>query len=87
LKHDAHGRPLGGPAISATSHFFPTGSLSLNQRRGTAAAVADRFAFTLECIRQHYVGQALEKENAELRRANAILRTASAFFAAELDRH
>jgi transposase len=29
----------------------------------------------------------LEKDNAELRRANAILRTASAFFAAELDRH
>src|SRR5262245_66125637 len=28
----------------------------------------------------------LEKEVAELRRANAILRTASAFFAAELDR-
>lgn len=31
--------------------------------------------------------RALEKENAELRRANAILRTASAFFAAENDRH
>ncbi|GLL16296.1 transposase [Pseudonocardia halophobica] len=30
--------------------------------------------------------RALEKENAELRRANAILRSASAFFAAELDR-
>jgi transposase len=30
--------------------------------------------------------KALERENAELRRANAILRTASAFFAAELDR-
>jgi transposase len=30
--------------------------------------------------------RALEKENAELRRVNAILRTASAFFAAELDR-
>jgi transposase len=29
----------------------------------------------------------LERENAELRRANAILRTASAFFAAELGRH
>ena len=29
--------------------------------------------------------KALEKENAELRRANAIRRTASAFFAAELD--
>lgn len=28
----------------------------------------------------------LEKENAELRRANTILRQASAFFAAELDR-
>jgi transposase len=28
---------------------------------------------------------ALERENAELRRVNAILRTASAFFAAELD--
>jgi transposase len=28
----------------------------------------------------------LERENAELRRANAILKTASAFFAAELDR-
>jgi transposase len=28
----------------------------------------------------------LERENAELRRANEILKTASAFFAAELDR-
>ena len=28
----------------------------------------------------------LERENRELRRANAILKTASAFFAAELDR-
>lgn len=28
----------------------------------------------------------LERENRELRRSNAILRTASAFFAAELDR-
>jgi transposase len=30
--------------------------------------------------------KALEKENRELRRSNAILRSASAFFAAELDR-
>jgi transposase len=43
-------------------------------RRGTTTADAGR-------VRQ------LEKENAGLRRANAILRTASAFFAAELDRH
>ncbi len=44
------------------------------QRPGVTTAEAAR-------VRQ------LEKENAELRRANAILRTASAFFAAELDRH
>lgn len=30
--------------------------------------------------------KALKKENAELRRANEILETASSFFAAELDR-
>jgi transposase len=30
--------------------------------------------------------RALKRENAELKRANEILRTASAFFAAELDR-
>ena len=30
--------------------------------------------------------KALKKENAELRRANEILKAASAFFAAELDR-
>jgi transposase len=40
-------------------------------RPGTASADAARI-------------RALERENAELRRVNAILRTASAFFAAEL---
>ena len=44
------------------------------KRSGTTSADVTR-------IRQ------LERENAELRRANAILRTASAFFAAELGRH
>lgn len=44
------------------------------KRRGVSSADAAR-------IRQ------LERENAELRRANAILRTASAFFASELDHH
>jgi transposase len=48
--------------------------IDTGQRPGTTTVDATR-------IRQ------LEKENAELRRANAILRTASAFFAAELDRH
>ena len=40
-------------------------------RRGTSTADAARI-------------RTLERENAELRRVNAILRTASAFFAAEL---
>ncbi len=42
-------------------------------RPGTASSDAKRVA-------------ELERENRELRRSNAILRTASAFFAAELDR-
>jgi transposase len=42
-------------------------------RAGTTTSDAQRLA-------------ALEQENRELRRANHILRTASAFFAAELDR-
>ena len=48
--------------------------IDTGQRAGVSSADAAK-------IRQ------LEKENAELRRANAILRTASTFFAAELDRH
>ncbi len=43
------------------------------QRPGTTTSDAARLA-------------ELERENRELRRANAILRSASAFFAAELDR-
>ena len=42
-------------------------------RAGVPSDVADRM-------------KALERENRELRRANAILKSASAFFAAELDR-
>jgi transposase len=42
-------------------------------RAGTSSAEAGRVA-------------ELERENRELRRANSILRTASTFFAAELDR-
>ena len=43
------------------------------ERPGTSSADAARIA-------------ELERENRELRRSNAILRSASAFFAAELDR-
>lgn len=38
--------------------IFPTRPQSLNQRRGTAGAIADRFDLTLECIRQHFLGRA-----------------------------
>jgi transposase len=47
--------------------------IDTGQRPGTTSADAARIA-------------ALERENFELRRANAILKSASAFFAAELDR-
>lgn len=36
--------------------IFPTRPQSLNQRRGTSTAIADRFDLTLECIRRHYAG-------------------------------
>lgn len=44
-----------------------------SERRGTSTSDAQRIA-------------KLERENRELRRSNAILRSASAFFVAELDR-
>ena len=47
--------------------------VDVGERPGTTTSDAQRLA-------------ELERENRELRRANAILRSASAFFAAELDR-
>lgn len=47
--------------------------IDAGQRAGTTSSEAARIA-------------ELERENRELRRSNAILRAASAFFAAELDR-
>jgi transposase len=47
--------------------------IDAGDRPGTTTAEAQRIA-------------ELERENRELRRSNAILRSASAFFAAELDR-
>jgi transposase len=47
--------------------------VDLGARPGTSSGDAARIA-------------QLERENRELRRANAILKSASAFFAAELDR-
>jgi hypothetical protein len=37
--------------------IFPTRPQSLNQLRGTDRRIADRFDLTLECIRQHYLGE------------------------------
>ena len=36
---------------------FPVRPQSLNQSRGTRSSIADRFDLTLECIRQHYLGE------------------------------
>lgn len=36
---------------------FPVRPQSLNQARGTRSSIADRFDLTLECIRQHYLGE------------------------------
>lgn len=47
--------------------------IDAGDRPGTTTSAAQRLA-------------ELERENRELRRSNAILRSASAFFAAELDR-
>src|SRR5437764_15298813 len=71
------------------------------ESRGAVAWVAQQLGVHPEALR-HYVRQAevgagttssdaariaaLERENRELRRANEILRSASVFFAAELDR-
>jgi transposase len=50
---------------------------------GMSAEAGDRPGVTAV---EHAELKRLKRENAELRRANEILRTASAFFAAELDR-
>ena len=57
----------------ALRHYVRQAEVDAGQRAGTTSGDAERIA-------------ALERENRELRRANAILRSASAFFAAERDR-
>ncbi|KAA1420900.1 hypothetical protein F0U44_00685 [Nocardioides humilatus] len=37
--------------------IFPVRRGSLNQLRGTDSRISDRFDLTLECIRQHYMGE------------------------------
>lgn len=62
-----------GVHSEALRHYVRRAEVDAGHRPGTTAADAARLA-------------ELERENRELRRANAILRSASAFFAAELDR-
>jgi transposase len=65
--------PTLGVAVETLRRWVEQANLgSRNTDEGAVAAQAE--------IRK------LKRENAELRRANAILKTASAYFAAELDR-
>jgi transposase len=57
----------------ALRNWVTQAEVDVGVRPGTTSAEAQRIA-------------ELERENRELRRSNAILRSASAFFAAELDR-
>ncbi len=73
--HGAIGRVARELGIGAESlrNWVNRAEVDSGRRPGTSSADAQRIA-------------ELERENRELRRANEILRSASAFFAAELDR-
>ena len=62
-----------GIGVESLRSWVKQAEIDDGQRPGTTTAEAERI-------------KALEQENRELRRANAILKSASAFFAAELDR-
>ena len=62
-----------GYGVESVRAWVRQADIDDGQRPGTSTGDAERI-------------KALEQENRELRRANAILKSASAFFAAELDR-
>jgi transposase len=62
-----------GYGVESVRHWVDQADIDEGARPGTTSADAERI-------------KALEQENRELRRANEILKKASAFFAAELDR-
>ncbi len=62
-----------GYGVESVRQWVKQAEIDGGERPGTTSSDAER-------LRQ------LEQENRELKRANAILRSASAFFAAELDR-
>jgi transposase len=62
-----------GISMETLRNWVKQAEIDAGTRHGTSTEMAARLA-------------ELERENRELRRANAILKSASAFFAAELDR-
>lgn len=62
-----------GYGVESVRQWVKQADIDAGERPGTGSGDAQRMA-------------ELEQENRELKRANAILRSASAFFAAELDR-
>jgi transposase len=76
-----------GIATSAVRHWVRDADLAAGRRQPLASGTAPQrggrgaYSATDRRIRE------LERENRELRLANEILKSASAFFTAELDRH
>jgi transposase len=86
-KADPDGGPDGGSAKGACRRVGDQLGINPETLRGwVARAEIDAGARPGTTSEDALRIAALEKENRELRRANAILRSASAFFAAELDR-
>jgi transposase len=86
-KADPDGGPDGGSAKGACRRIGEQLGINPETLRGwVARAEVDAGARPGTTSEDALRIVALEKENRELRRANAILRSASAFFAAELDR-
>ena len=66
-------RKLGIGSAETLRKWIRRAEIDAGQRPGVTTAESEQI-------------KALKRENAELRRANEILKSASAFFAAELDR-
>jgi transposase len=77
--------PAEWPAIEAVASRLGIGSAE-TLRKWIRRAEIDGGTRPGTTSEEHAEIRRLKKENAELRRANEILKSASAFFAAELDR-
>lgn len=77
--------PSPWPAMAAVAQKLGIGSTETLRKWVRQAEVDDGLRAGLSS-QEHAEIRRLKRENAELRRANEILKAASAFFAAELDR-